>query len=290
MTVSAKIGDLELFKQVLTASCYDESAWRFEDVFAETQLSMPAVEMSNNRRRKLQLKLRLGRWLAKRGYRIIKEQPFDREQRETGNDWPLFGYTMVGHRRLDNIQNCIETVLNDDIEGDIIETGVWRGGAMMFAKATLRYHGANDRTVWCADSFQGLPKKYGRDARVGLDPDLVGNSHLGVSVEDVRANFERFDLLDENVQFLKGWFKDTLHTAPVEKIAVARLDGDLFESTMDALNALYHRVTPGGFVIIDDYGSWRGCSDAVNEFREKHGISEPMQKIDVHGYFWRVPL
>lgn len=283
------MNDLALFKQVLTASCYDESAWRFEDVHAQTQLSMPAIALTTSKRRKMQAKVRIGRWLAKYGYRVVREQPFDPEQRASGNDWPLFGYTMVGHKRLDNIQYCIETVLADQVEGDIIETGVWRGGSMMFAQAVLRHHGVTNRTIWCADSFEGLPKKYGRDAEVGKDPDLVGNSHLGVALEDVKANFRRFGLLDDNVRFLKGWFSETLHKAPVEKLAIARLDGDLYESTMDALKALYHKISPGGFIIIDDYGSWQGCSDAVNEFREQKGITAPLEQIDIHGYFWRIP-
>ena len=210
------------------------------------------------------------------------------ERRQSGNDWPLFGYTMVGHKRLDNIHECIKTVLEDNIPGDIIETGVWRGGAMMFAKAALNYYGVTDRKIWCADSFQGLPKQYDRDIEIGVDPELSGMRILAVSQEEVANNFKRFDLLDDDIEFLVGWFKDTLPKCPVEEIAIARLDGDLFESTMDALVNLYPKVANGGFMIIDDYGSWKGCSTAVDEFREANGITAPMQEIDMHGWFWRV--
>ena len=220
---------------------------------------------------------------------MVRTEPFDLERRETGNDWPLFGYTMIGHRRLDNIESCIQSVLEQKVEGDIIETGVWRGGAMMYAKAVLNKYGANDRTIWCADSFEGLPRHYGRDAEMSVDPNLVGNTYLAVSQSEVEDNFRRFGLLDENVRFLKGWFSDTLLKAPIEKISIARLDGDLYESTMDALAALYPKISSGGYVIVDDYGSWKGCRVAVDEYREKYGITAPIRNIDEHGHYWQVP-
>ncbi|MGI3186276.1 TylF/MycF/NovP-related O-methyltransferase [Nioella aestuarii] len=279
------ITDLNLFKEVLTASCYNESAWQILDAYDVAKGVAAGGDKS--------LRSRVRRWIArtakKRGYAVVRQLPFDPARRQGGEDWPLFGYTMVGHKRLDNIEFCLETVLADGIEGDVIETGVWRGGAMMFAKALLDLRGATDRSVWCADSFEGLPKQYGRDLEIADDPELSGSSTLAVTQQAVEANFRRFDLLDDRVKFLKGWFSDTLPTAPVEKIAIARLDGDLYESTMDALVNLYPKVSPGGFVIIDDYGSWKGCRAAVDEYRDEHGIDAPIERIDDHGYFWRVP-
>ena len=277
--------DLKLFKQVLTASCYEESAWRLVDTYAK------GLTAGKDKKRSLErwFGSRVARFFWKRGYGIVKINSFDIETRETGNDWPLFGYTMVGHKRLDNVRYCVETALKDGVEGDIVETGVWRGGSMMFAKAVLKHHGDSKKKIWCADSFEGLPKQFGRDIEIAADPELSGSTYLAVSQQEVAANFKRFGLLDENVKFLKGWFKDTLPTAPIDKICVARLDGDLFESTMDALQYLYPKISSGGFVIIDDYGSWKGCSTAVDEYRERHKIDAPLEKIDLHGYFWRVP-
>jgi len=141
--------------------------------------------------------------------------------------------------------------------------------------------------VWVADSFRGLPppdpERYPADAG---DPhhEIEG---LDVSLEDVKANFARYGLLDDRVRFLEGWFEDTLPDAPVEKLAVARLDGDMYGSTMDALVNLYPKLSPGGFLIVDDYGAVKGCRRAVEDYRREHGISAKLREIDWTGVYWR---
>jgi O-methyltransferase len=231
---------------------------------------------------------RLLRYLARRtGAEAVRRRRPDPAQREVGADLPPAAETMVGLKRLENLRYCVETVLQDGVPGDLVETGVWRGGASIFLRGVLAAHGVTDRTVFVADSFAGLPKP---------DPDRypadAGDDHwtrpeLAVSLEEVKANFARYGLLDDQVQFLVGWFKDTLPTAPFETVAVARLDGDLYESTMDALTALYDKVPPGGFVIIDDYGAIDACRAATDEFRATNAITEPLQPIDWTGHFWR---
>ena len=109
---------------------------------------------------------------------------------------------------------------------------------------------------------------------------------LAVSLDQVQENFARYDLLDEQVRFLKGWFRDTLSTAPIESLAVMRLDGDLYESTMDGF-VLWPKLAPGGFVIVDDYHSMACCGQAVDDFRRSHGIVEPMETIPGGGVYWR---
>jgi hypothetical protein len=121
------------------------------------------------------------------------------------------------------------------------------------------------------------------DAALGLERF----ADLAVSLEEVRANFERYGLLDEQVVFLKGWFRDTLPSAPIERLAVMRLDGDLYESTMDALTCLYPMLSAGGFVILDDYHSVPGCSDATHEFRDSMDVKAPLTLIKGGGAFWR---
>ena len=110
---------------------------------------------------------------------------------------------------------------------------------------------------------------------------------LAVSEAEVRANFQRYGLLDDQIRFLPGWFKDTLHDAPIERIAVLRLDGDLYESTIQALDALYPRLSPGGFCIIDDYHVLKACRKAVTDYRAKHGVSAEIVEIDGSGVLWR---
>jgi O-methyltransferase len=197
-----------------------------------------------------------------------------------------FSHTMVGRKRLDNIERCLDAIRLDDIPGDLIETGVWRGGASIFMRGYLAAWEIMGRTVWVADSFEGLPvpslpQDEGHDFSAAKAPILA------ISLEEVQENFRRYNLLDDRVSFLKGWFSDTLPHAPIEQLALLRLDGDLYESTMDGLNALYHKVAPGGFIIVDDYGDFEPCRRAINEFRSTHGISEPIEPIDWAGAFWR---
>jgi O-methyltransferase len=209
-------------------------------------------------------------------------------RRDLGLDWPAEAETMIGMQRLTSLQHCVETVLADDIPGDLIECGVWRGGACILMRAVLAAYGDETRSVWLADSFEGLPRpdpaKYAADKGMRLDR-FAGV--LGVSEGEVRANFERYGLLDDRVRFLPGWFKDTLHDAPIDRIAVLRLDGDLYESTIQALDALYPRLSPGGFCIIDDYLAVKACEQAVTDYRAKHGISAEIVDIDGSGVLWR---
>ena len=221
------------------------------------------------------------------GVTLAMRQPFDAAKREVGLElWPGSAETMIGLRRLENFGECIATAIEDGVPGDVIETGVWRGGAVIYAKAVLEAHGATDRAVWVADSFQGVPPP--DDAY----PADAGDSHwtaeeLAVSPAQVRANFEKYGLWDDRIHFLEGWFKDTLPDAPIEQLAVMRLDGDLYQSTMEALEALYPKLSPGGFVIVDDYGAVEGCRKAVHDFRDARGIEDPLEQIDWTGVFWR---
>ncbi len=212
---------------------------------------------------------------------------FEEERRVKGEDWPLTAHTMVGLKRLDNVQACMERVLADGIRGDVIETGVWRGGVCIFMRAVLLAHGVRDRVVWVADSFEGLPVA-GRGSG-GLDYEMRLhrlNEVLGVPMHEVQENFRRYNLLDEQVKFLPGWFCDTLPAAPIRELAVLRLDGDLYASTMDALDSLYPRLAVGGFVIVDDYGL-SICRQAIHAYREKHDIKDEILSIDNFGAYWR---
>lgn len=226
--------------------------------------------------------------LAHQGLAIGRPAVKDVEGTERGVIWPWQATTMVGRRRLDNLRQCIERVVTDEVPGDVIETGVWRGGASIFARAVLRSLGVSDRRVWLADSFAGLPppnvERFPGDH--GVYP-FHEQDDLAVSIEEVKANFERIRLLDENVVFLRGWFKDTLPLLTDERWAVLRLDGDMYESTIQALDHLYPNLTPGGFVIVDDYLWVPNCKRAVDDYRANHGINEEMHAIDEAGVFWR---
>lgn len=211
---------------------------------------------------------------------------YEHERRMQGMDWPSCAHTMIGMKRLDNIQFCVEDTIKRQIAGDFIETGVWRGGATIFMRAILKAYGITDRSVWVADSFIGLPAPTPE-----IYPADLGDEHhkakvLAVSMEQVKSNFNKYDLLDDQVKFLYGWFKDTLPSAPIDRLAVLRLDGDMYESTMDALNALYPKLSIGGYIIVDDY-ILKGCKKAIDDYREKYHIVEEIITIDWAGVYWQ---
>jgi O-methyltransferase len=154
-------------------------------------------------------------------------------------------------------------------------------------RAILAAYGVRDRTVWVADSFQGLPPpnpdRYPADRGFDFTPFDV----LSVPLEEVKGNFARYGLLDDQVRYLKGWFRDTLPRAPIEKLAVLRLDGDLYESTMDALMSLYPKLSAGGYVIVDEYNAFAPCRQAVDDYRAEHGITDRMLPVDWEAVYWR---
>jgi O-methyltransferase len=219
------------------------------------------------------------RVLEKRRYELVRRAPTDLVARYEGLDWPGEAETMVGVRRLDHLQLCITSILERGVAGDLVEAGVWRGGASIFMRGVLAAFGDSTRKVWVADSFQGLPRP-----DPSLYPADAGDRHwtaqgLAVSLETVRANFAKYGLLDDRVVFLPGWFSETLAKVPIEKIALLRCDGDMYSSTIQVLQSLYGRVVVGGFVIVDDYGDVEGCKTAVDDFRRDNNILGPSERI-----------
>ncbi|GAA4422389.1 TylF/MycF family methyltransferase [Actinokineospora soli] len=218
---------------------------------------------------------------------VFERQEYSTWARSTGSDWPSVAHTMVGLTRLDNVQECLERVIAEGVPGDFIETGAWRGGVCILARGVFQAYGITDRKVWVADSFEGVPTADGdshpEDVRLGMH---AHNEVLGVDEKAVRNNFERYGLLDGQVEFLAGWFCDTLPAAPIEQLAVLRLDGDLYESTMDALVNLYPKLSVGGYVIVDDY-LVPACRAAIDEFRDREGITDEIHRIDRWSVYWR---
>lgn len=206
---------------------------------------------------------------------------------DTLRNYTEFSYTLVGRKRLDNLQACVEQILEDGVEGDFLEAGVWRGGCCIFMRALLAAHDCEDRSVWVCDSFQGLPEStLQEDKPFKMSADRL--PFLAVTVTEVKEHFRRFNLLDEQVKFVPGWFSESLKTAPVQKLALLRIDADLYESTMDVLVQMYDKVSDGGWVVIDDYEILPPCKAAVDTFRRERGITDAIQKIDQHAVCWQV--
>jgi len=198
-----------------------------------------------------------------------------------------FSHTMIGSVRLDNIEYCAEQVFADGIEGDFLEAGVCQGGAAIFSRALQLAFGEGSRKTWVADSFEGLPpSSHDRDVELKIDWTEASQPWLAIDEATVRDNFKRYGLLDENVRFLPGFFADTLPQADVGKLAILRLDADMYQSTLDILENLYTNVEPGGFIIVDDY-ILPTCRKAIDSFRAENNIHEPLQTIDWSSVYWR---
>jgi len=198
-------------------------------------------------------------------------------------------HTLGDAAQVDNVQLCVEQVLRRGVPGDLIETGVFRGGQTILMRGILKAYGVTDRRVFVADSFEGLPPP-GPDAPIAdqMAHELLGAiGHFRVSEEEVRASFARYGLLDDQVCILRGWFRDTLPRAPLTRLAVMRLDGDYYASTMDALEHLYPKLSIDGYAIIDDYGLPLGCRRAVDQYRAEHGIDAPLVRINANTVYWQ---
>jgi O-methyltransferase len=209
------------------------------------------------------------------------------EKKIEGRTWPQFAHTMIGFPRLDNLEMCVRSAIENEIPGDLIETGVWRGGACIFMRAILKAYGITDRAVWVADSFRGLPPPNPKRAPADANDKLYTYHELAISLQKVKSHFQAYGLLDSQVQFLEGWFRDTLPSAPMKQLAVCRLDGDMYESTMDGLVNLYPKLSPGGYLIVDDYGAVEACRKAVHDYRDQHAITEEIHPIDWTGVYWQ---
>ena len=218
---------------------------------------------------------------------VFGQTEYDANLRLRGIDWPKSAFSMIGAARMHNFRVLVEQAIIGGIPGDIVETGVWRGGASMMAKAVIDAYGDATRRVYLADSFAGLPppdpEKYPLDK--GLDLHLY--EELAVSEEEVRANFAKIGLLDDRVITVKGWFRDTMKNFPAKSIAVLRLDGDLYESTIDPLNYLFDRVSPGGWIIVDDYEVFDACKQAVRDFLRARRLTPDIKHIDGVGVYFQ---
>jgi hypothetical protein len=207
-------------------------------------------------------------------------------RRGAATAWLVRAHKMIGAARLRHLRHLVERTIHERIPGDYIETGVWRGGACIMMRGVLAAHAILDRRVYCADTFAGLPRpdpKYPRDKR---DRNHLFRE-LAVSDEAVKLNFAAYDLLDSQVVFLNGLFEDTLPQLANNRFALIRLDGDMYGSTMSALVNLYDRVSPAGFIVIDDYGALRNCARAVHDFLDQRSLRADIQPIDETGFWWQ---
>jgi hypothetical protein len=219
----------------------------------------------------------LGRCDVSTRWECTKSAPFDMALRKKGNDWPIAGHTMVGLMRLDNVQSVVEDVINNNVPGDFMELGVWRGGVCIFARAVMNALHARQRNVHVFDAFEKLPG-YARAV-----------DYLAVSEDQVRHNFEKYNL-KEGVFFHKGLFKDTVPNFSKNftgHIAVLRVDGNFYDSYQDAMYYLYDKVPVGGYVIFDDVMSHPPVKAFWEDFKREQNVPEELTPIDDHSAYFK---
>lgn len=221
----------------------------------------------------------------------VSTRTLDKRSRESGEDWTYLGSTMVGSKRLMNVEDLVGRVLQEGVPGDYIETGVWRGGASVFARGVIRsFEGqGGTRKSYVCDSFQGLPPASPEFSKMATGESGWDHTHyLEVSEELVMEDFAAYSLLDNNVIFVKGFFSDTMPPLSnmIEKLAVMRLDGDMYQSTADVLYNMYGKLSTGGYVIIDD---WFGfpAKKACEDFLKVHNLHPTIVPIDHLAAYWK---
>lgn len=193
------------------------------------------------------------------------------------------GYTMVGLRRLDNLENCINDVVKNNIEGAIVETGVWKGGAMIFANACIREL-KEDRNIYVCDIFDGTFPKPLQECDEWTEKNDF--SPLSISLDTVKYNFMEFSLLTPNVVFKEGWFSDTLPSI-TEPISVLRLDGDTYQSTMDGM-MLEKQIPSGGYIIMDDWAI-ESSKKAFLDYFKGTVTENDVIPVDSLSVYWKKP-
>jgi O-methyltransferase len=226
------------------------------------------------------------------GYRIARIP--DRPPNFEAEFLPLYEkckpYTMTSMERMHAVYLATKFVVANEIPGDLVECGVWRGGSCMMMASTLLSLGVKDRRIVLFDTFEGMTAPTDRDRdRIGTDAKAKwvetneGRNWCAASLEDVKENLSSTGYPESRLEYVKGRVEDTLPNAPVDKIALLRLDTDWYESTRAELIHLYPRLVQHGVVLFDDYGHWEGSREAVDEYLAEKKIHLLLQRTDHAG-------
>ena len=203
--------------------------------------------------------------------------------------------TMTSRERIVALCDAVAYIERANIVGDIVECGVWKGGSMMAAARVLADVGVDDRRIWLYDTFTGMSEPTEKDvdylgntAEILLeqhDPEQSDSVWCKAAMDEVQRNIHSTGYPMHQVEFIAGEVETTLKLEQnkPEQIAILRLDTDWYESTRITLEQLYPRLQPGGVLIIDDYGHWKGCRAAVDEYFAEHNEPLFFSRIDYTG-------
>jgi hypothetical protein len=236
-------------------------------------------------------------WLARLGYFLppLLSPDYGPELEHTIK--AVRRHTMTTPRRIAALCDGVEHVVRSGVPGALVECGVWKGGSMMAAALTLLRLGASDRDLYLFDTFQGMPPPTEDDvfsAYDGYSPmrhwrrranrgGPAESSWHYVSAGEVRAALLSTGYPAERLHLVEGRVEETLPAGAPDGIALLRLDTDWYESTRHELETLYPRLSPGGVLVLDDYGHYEGARRAVDEYFDAHGGRPLLTRVDYTG-------
>lgn len=235
-------------------------------------------------------------FFEKLGYKIISKKLVDYPY-DMGEDFfKLFDdckpYTMTSVQRMYSIFQAVKYVVENNIEGDWVETGVWKGGSSMMGAHSFMYYKDPGRTMHLYDTFEGMsvPTEKdvawtGEDGQVDWEKNQKDdhNEWCYSPIDEVRQNMARTGYPDDKIKLIKGKVEDTIPNVLPSKIAILRLDTDWYESVYHSLQHLYPLVVDKGIVIIDDYGYWKGAREAVDQYLKENNLTPLLTRIDNTG-------
>ena len=193
-------------------------------------------------------------------------------------------YTATGEVRVTALVDAVRQLIADEVPGAFIECGVWKGGSMMAVAFTLLELDVTNRELYLFDTFSGPDptemQEIDRDYKGVLASKQYYPGWYASELKEVQGNMQRTGYPEDCISYVVGRVQETVPKLAPEQIALLRLDTDYYESTRHELEHLWSRLSPGGTLLIDDYGHFDGCRKAVDEFLIAEGITEPLTKID----------
>ena len=233
------------------------------------------------------------RFLGKTGYEFVRTTTAYKRHELNIMD-KVREYTSTSSARISGLINAVDYVVNNSIEGDFVECGVWRGGSMMAAMYALLEQGDSSRKFHLFDTFEGMTAPTDKDIEYNgkIASEILQNTikeegqtnyWCWAGIDDVRVNVQSTGYPMKQVNLIKGPVEETIPDNAPERIALLRLDTDWYESTKHELKHLYDRLVPNGIMIIDDYGHWQGAQKAVDEFFEEHSFKPLLNRLDYTG-------
>ncbi|MBW4481633.1 MAG: TylF/MycF family methyltransferase [Tildeniella torsiva UHER 1998/13D] len=235
------------------------------------------------------------------GYRIVRSQknhkkvafPNDFDARNIEIIRLVQEKTMTSPERLNCLMNSVKYLVSNCIEGSVVECGVWKGGSMMAVAYMLKELSDINRDLYLFDTYEGMPPPTQKDRTYrNVDAYSLLNSNNPAekqaylcysSLQEVQENLDLTDYPSKRIHFIKGKVEDTIPEQAPQTIALLRLDTDWYESTKHELEHLFPRLVPGGVIIIDDYGYWKGCKEATDEYIRDHNLPILLNRIDSTG-------